>query len=165
MMTTSANLIPAHIRAEIDKWLLRYPSDQKRSGVFEALRLVQEANGGWLTTELMDEVAALLQIPNIAVYEVATFYSLYFLTPVGKHMIDVCTNISCMMNGSKEIMDHLQNKLEVSIGGTSKDGQFTLRSVECLGACVGAPACQIGKKYHEHLTPQKMDEILAELKR
>lgn len=168
MITTSnieTPLISADIREKIAKWLLRYPADQKRSGVFEALRLVQEANGGSLTTPLMDEVATILEIPNIAVYEVATFYSLYFLQPVGKHMIDVCTNISCMLNGSAEIMQHLQRKLGVKTGGTTQDGQFTLRSVECLGACIGAPACQIGKKYHEHLTPAKMDEIIASLKR
>lgn len=162
MMTKSTFLSP-EICAQIDKWIERYPVEHKRSGVFEALRLVQEAHGS-LTDESMAAVAEYLDIPAIAVYEVATFYSMYFLKPVGKHVIDVCTNISCMLNGSSEIVDHLKQRLDVKVGGTSPDGCFTLRSVECLGACVGAPACQIGKKYHENLTTEKMDAILDELK-
>jgi len=162
-MTDAAKLLSPDIREHMDKWLLRYPSDQRRSGVFEALRVTQEANGGSLTVALMDAVAAYLGIPNIAVYEVATFYSLYYLTPVGKHMIDVCTNISCKLNGADKIVDHLKHKLKINLRETTADGQFTLRSVECLGACVGAPACQIGKKYYENLTPEKMDEILGKL--
>lgn len=162
-MTTEHSLLSPAICEHIDKWLLRYPPEQRRSGVFEALRVVQEANGGSLTTELMNAVADYLGIPHIAVYEVATFYSMYLLQPVGKHVIDVCTNISCMLNGSEEIVDHLKKRLGVELNGTSADGQFTLKSVECLGACIGAPACQIGKKYYENLTPEKMDEILGKL--
>lgn len=157
------DLLAPDIREHMDKWLLRYPPEQRRSGVFEALRVVQERNGGWLTTELMDAVAAYLGISNIAVYEVAAFYSMYFIHPVGKHMLDICTNISCMLNGSKEIMAHLKQKLQIDTNETTADGKFTLREVECLGACVAAPACQIGKKYYEKLTPEKMDEILEKL--
>ena len=156
-------ILPPDICEHIDKWLLRYPPEQKRSGVFEALRVVQERNGGSLTVELMNAVADYLGIPHIAVYEVATFYSLYFLQPVGKHMVDVCTNISCALRGADEIMSHLKKKLGVEINGTSADGKFTLREVECLGACVGAPACQIGKKYYEYLTKEKIDDILGKL--
>ena len=152
--------IPADIREQIDQWLLRYPPEQRRSGVFEALRLVQERNGGSLTVDLMNAVADYLGIPHIAVYEVATFYSLYFLQPVGKHIVDICTNISCALNGAEEILAHCKKRLGIDLNETTADGKFTLREVECLGACVGAPACQVGKKYYENLTTEKMDEIL-----
>ena len=153
-------IISKSAREHIDQWLKRYPADQRRSGVFEALRLVQEENNGSLTTELMDAVADYLGIPKIAVYEVATFYTMYFLTPVGKHVINVCTNISCKLNGSDQIVEHFQKRLGIKLNETTTDSKFTLKSVECLGACVGAPACQIGKAYYEHLTPEKIDEIL-----
>ena len=108
MTTENENkLLAPDIREHIDKWLLRYPSDQKRSGVFEALRVVQERNNGSLTVELMDAVAAYLGLPNIAVYEVATFYSMYYLNPVGRHVIDVCTNVSCSLNGAGKVLEHL----------------------------------------------------------
>jgi NADH-quinone oxidoreductase subunit E len=111
----------------------------------------------------MDAVAAYLGMPKIAVYEVATFYTLFDLQPVGKHKISVCTNISCMLNGSDQIVDYLQKKLDVKLGETTKDGKFTVRSVECLAACGGAPMMQIGREYHENLTPEKIDNILASL--
>lgn len=151
------------LRAKLDDWNLRYPPEQKRSGIFEALRLVQEQNQGSLTVELMDAVASYLDIPNISVYEVATFYSLYNLQPVGRHVIDVCTNISCSLNGSNRIVDHLKNTLKIGFNETTKDNQFTLREVECLGACVAPPVCQIGKQYYENLSPEKIDAILAAL--
>jgi NADH-quinone oxidoreductase subunit E len=155
------------IRKHIDQWLLRYPPEQKRSGVFEALRVVQEEHiqqgGTSLTVELMDEVADYLGIPRIAVYEVATFYSLYYLQPVGKHVIDVCNNISCQLNGAEQVLAHFKNKLGIELNETTPDGQFTLKEVECLGACTAAPMCQIGKQYYEHLTPEKIDEILVGL--
>jgi len=156
----SEQKLPADIREHIDHWLLRYPPEQKRSGVFEALRVVQERNGGSLTTEWMDAVADYLGIPHIAVYEVATFYSMYFLHPVGRRVIDVCNNVSCALNGADEIVGHLKKRLNIDVNETTTDGKFTLREVECLGACTAAPVCQIGKKYYEHLTIEKMDEIL-----
>jgi NADH-quinone oxidoreductase subunit E len=164
-MTTEneKNLLAPDIREHIDQWNLRYPPDQKRSGVFEALRVVQERNKGSLTVELMDAVAAYLGLPNIAVYEVATFYSMYYLNPMGKQVIDVCTNISCMLNGSEKILEHLKKRLGINLNETTKDGKFTLKEVECLGACIAPPVCQIGKKYYENLTPEKMDEILEGL--
>lgn len=151
-------------RAEIDKWVAKYPVDQKQSAVMPALRLVQEANGGWLTRELMDAIAEYLEMPPIAVYEVASFYSMYEHKPVGRHKICVCTNISCLLCGSEEVVAHLEKKLGIKMGQTTADGKFTLKEVECLGACVGAPMFQIGTDYHEHLTPEKIDLILDKLK-
>src|SRR5437867_1569340 len=101
-------ILSAHARAEIDRWLTRYPADQKRSGVLQALMIVQEENNGWLTEKLMDAVADYLKMSRIAVYEVASFYTMYNVKPVGRHVINVCTNISCMLNGSQKIVDHLK---------------------------------------------------------
>jgi NADH-quinone oxidoreductase subunit E len=165
MMTDNKQtILPENIRRQIDHWILRYPPEQKRSGVFEALRLVQDHNGGSLTTELMDAVAAYLDIPNIAVYEVATFYSMYELVPVGKYVINLCTNISCALRGSDEVLAHLQKKLGVAVGETTADGKYTLKEVECLGACVSPPVCQVGNKYFENLTVEKVDKLLEEWK-
>jgi NADH-quinone oxidoreductase subunit E len=152
------------VRHHLDQWLLRYPPNGKQSGVFEALRIVQEENKGFLTTELMDAVADYLSMPKIAVYEIATFYSLYHLSPVGNRVIDVCTNISCALNGADNILAHLQKRLGVNTNETTQDGDWTLREVECLGACIAAPVCQIGKKYYESLTIEKVDTILDQFK-
>lgn len=160
MSQGNTNLISAQARAEIDRWVAKYPPQQKQSAVMAALTIVQDENGGWLTRELMDAVAAYLEMEPISVYEVATFYSMYSLKPVGRHKINVCTNISCMLCGSDEIVVHLENKLGVRMGGTTPDGKFTLRGVECLGACAGAPMFQVGRQYHENLTPAKIDAIL-----
>jgi len=148
------------VRKEIDRWIAKYPDEWKQSAVMAALRLVQDENGGYLTEELMDKVAAYLDMPPIAVYEVATFYSMYELKPVGKHKICVCTNISCMINGSDRVVDHMEKKLGIKLGQTSDDGKYTLKEVECLGACGGAPMFQIGNKYYENLTPELVDSIL-----
>ena len=149
--------------ATIDAWIAKYPPEQKQSAVMGALTAVQEANGGWLTTELMDGVAAYLDMSPVAVYEVATFYSMYELKPVGQNKLCVCTNISCMLRGSDDIAAHLENKLGIKFGETTSDKKFTLKEVECLGACGGAPMMQIGREYHENLTPENVDEILAKL--
>jgi len=159
----SPAVLSANARQQIDHWVQKYPPDQKQSAVIAALTIVQDENGGWLTTELMDGVAAYLGMPKIAVYEVATFYTMFELEKVGRHKICVCTNISCMLCGSDEIMQHLKQKLGIDVGQTTEDGKFTLKSVECLAACGGAPMMQIGRDYHEHLTPQKVDDILAGL--
>jgi NADH-quinone oxidoreductase subunit E len=150
-------------RTEIDAWIAKYPPEQKQSAVMGALSIVQEANGGYLTTELMDAVAEYLEMAPIAVYEVATFYSMYELKPVGKHKICVCTNVSCMLCGSDDIVAHLKQKLNIGFGETTVDNKFTLKEVECLGACGGAPMMQIGKTYYENLSSEKIDEILAKL--
>ncbi len=157
------SLLSASTREHIDKWIKRYPAEQKQSGVFEALRLVQEENNGSLTVELMDAVADYLGMPAIAVYEVATFYTMYRLQPVGRHVIEVCTNVSCMLNNVDRVVDHLKQRLGIDLNETTADGKFTIKEVECLGACVSAPVCQVGKKYYEHLTPEKVDEMLKVL--
>lgn len=157
------SILSDHVRAEIDRWIMRYPPEQKRSGVLEALRFAQEDNGGSLTIELMDAVADYLDMPKIAVYEVVSFYTMYNTKPVGKHVINVCTNISCMLSNSEKILKHLEKRLEIRLNQTTPDGKFTLREVECLAACINAPVAQVGKKYYENLTPEKIDAMLDEL--
>lgn len=149
-------------RTAIDHWIAKYPPDQKQSAVMSALRIVQEGRG-WLTTPAMDAVASYLDMASIAVYEVATFYSMYELKPVGRNKISVCTNISCLLCGCDRIVQHLESTLSIKVGETTADGKITLKAVECLAACAGAPMMQVNKTYHEHLTPAKVDAILAEL--
>ena len=160
---TLINLLSDEVQKEIDHWVEKYPQEQKQSAVMAALRIVQDENGGCLKDELMDAVAEYLDMPRIAVYEVATFYSMYEHKPVGRHKICVCNSISCLLNGSHELLDHLQGKLGVKPGEVTADGKFSIKEVECLGACVGAPAVMIGKDYYENLTPEKIDELLEEL--
>lgn len=148
----------------IDQWLTKYPPNQRQSAVLYALKIVQEDNNGWLTEPLMDAVAAYLGMPKIAVYEVASFYSMFELKPVGKHKISVCTNISCMLCESDKIVEHLKRRLGIDFGETTPDGLFTLKEVECLAACGGAPAMQIDTEYHEKVSPDKIDIILDALK-
>lgn len=159
-----AELIAPESRAQIDRWIAKYPPEQKQAAVMAALNIVQQQNGGWLTTESMDAVAEYLQMPRIAVYEVASFYTLYDLEPVGRHKIYVCTNISCMLCGSDMIVEHLQKKLGIKLGQTTPDGKFTLKESECLAACGGAPMFMVDQTYYENLTPDKVDAILARLK-
>ena len=159
----AAVLLSQEVRDEIDLWIRKYPEEQKQSAVMAALRIVQENNEGYLTTELMDAVAEYLEMPRIAVYEVATFYSMYEHKPVGRHKICVCNSISCLLNGSEELLAYLENKLGVKPGEVTGDGKFSIKEVECLGACVGAPAMMIGKQYYEKLTPETIDKILDEL--
>lgn len=148
--------------AQIDREIAKYPPERKQSAVMAALRIAQEEHG-WLSEPLMDFVAQLLAMRPIQVYEVATFYSMYDLKPVGKHKICVCTNISCMLRGSEQVVKHLEAKLGIRMGETTADGRFTLKEVECLAACGGAPMFQIGKKYYENLAPDRIDEILGGL--
>lgn len=164
-MTKENSIIPKLIQDEIDHWLTKYPPDRKRSAVLIALRLVQQHNGGWLTVELMDAVADYLDLPKIQVYEVVSFYSMFQTKPMGKHKVAVCNSISCMLNGSGKILEHLQKTLQIKIGETTADEMFTLKEVECLAACVGAPMLQIDDRtYHEHLTPEKVDQLIAEIR-
>ncbi|HEY9017478.1 NADH-quinone oxidoreductase subunit NuoE [Thiomicrospira sp.] len=157
------NIIQGDVKTRIDRWLARYPDDQKQSAVIAALRIVQEVNGGHLTRDLMDQVAAYLDMTPISVYEVATFYSNFEHKPVGRHKICLCTNISCMLRGSDELLDYLQKKLGVGVGEVTQDGKFSIKKVECLGACGGAPMMQIGKVYYEDLTETRLDDILDNL--
>lgn len=146
---------------EIDHWISKYPADEKQSAVMAALRIVQEEHG-YLKTELMDAVAEYLEMPPIAVYEVSSFYTMYEHEPAGKNLINVCTSISCKLCGSAEIINHLEKKLGVKLGETTIDRCYTLRSVECLGACVNAPMMQVNKDYHENLTPEIIDNVLEQ---
>lgn len=154
-------LMSADRMKEIDHWIAKYPADQKQSAVMSALRIVQEEHGH-LTQELMDAVADYLGMPPIAVYEVASFYTMYESQPIGRHLVNVCTNISCLLRGSAKVVDHLEKKLDVKLGETTVDGRFTLRSVECLGACVNAPMMQVDKDYHENLTTESIDTVLEQ---
>ena len=163
MTENPASILSAKVCADIDRWITRYPVEQKRSGVMQALMFAQEENNGWLTPELMDAVADYLDMPRIAVYEVASFYTMYNLEPVGRHVIHVCTNISCMLNGAEDILAHIKQRLQIELNETTTDGKFTLKEAECLAACVSAPMFQINKKYYEHLNQDKVDTILNEL--
>ncbi|RMD80425.1 MAG: NADH-quinone oxidoreductase subunit NuoE [Gammaproteobacteria bacterium] len=161
-MSRAEELLSPEIRARIDRWVAKYPPERKQSAVMAALRIVQEEHG-WLSNELMDAVADYLDMPPVSVYEVATFYSMYDLEPVGRHKICVCTNISCMLRGAEDVVRHLEERLGIKMGETTPDGRFTLKEVECLAACGGAPMFQIGKRYYENLTPEKIDAILDSL--
>lgn len=150
-----------HAKTEIDKWLKKYPEDRKQSAVLAALREVQHENNGFLTPQKMDAVAAYLDMPKIAVYEVASFYSMYELKPCGKHSIAVCTNISCMLRGANKILSHIEQKLGIKVGESTADGVFYLKQEEeCLAACSAAPMMQIDHVYYENLDPEKIDKIL-----
>jgi len=160
MNVVTESVITGSVKERIDQWIARYPEDQKQSAVMASLRIVQETQGGYLTPELMDQVAAYLDMPPAAVYEVATFYSNYEHQPVGKHKICVCNSVSCMLRGSEEILAHLENKFDIKSGEVSHDGRFSIKKVECLVACGGAPMMQIGKTYYENLTESSVDKIL-----
>jgi len=147
---------------EVQRIINFYPEGKQKSAVIPVLHLAQEEFGGWLSTETMDYVASLLNLAPIEVYEVATFYSMYNLKPVGKYMFEVCQTGPCMLNGSDDIIKYIHDKLGIKPGETSADGMFTLKTVECLGACGYAPMMQMGKNYREHLTKDKVDAIIAE---
>lgn len=147
---------------EVQRIINFYPEGKQKSAVIPVLHLAQLEFGGWLSSETMDYVASLLQLEPIEVYEVATFYSMYNLKPVGKYMFEVCQTGPCMINGSDEIVKYIYDKLGIKPGETSEDGMFTLKTVECLGACGYAPMMQMGKNYREHLTKEKVDAIINE---
>ncbi len=154
-------LMPSARMDEIDQWITKYPREEKQSAVMSTLRIVQEEYG-YLTPELMQAVAEYLVMPAIAVYEVASFYTMYERSPIGRHLINVCSNISCKLSGSAEVVNHLEKKLAIKCGETTADGRYTLRTVECLGACVNAPMMQVDKDYHESLTADKIDQVLEQ---
>ena len=157
-------MISDQAKKEIDIWVAKYPEGRQSSAVMEALKIVQAENGGSLANDLIKAVADYLDMPRISVQEVATFYENYNHQPVGKNVIRFCHNISCMLNGADDLISYLETKLAVKTGEVSKDGLVSVKKVECLGACVGAPMCQIGDKYYENLTEQRIDEILDSLK-
>ena len=163
-MSGTADVLSAHVREEIDRWVAKFPEGRQRSAVIAALQAAQHENQGFLTPEIMDAIAGYLDLPAIQVYEVATFYSMFETQPVGRHSISVCTNISCMLRGSDEIVAHLESKLGIKTGESTPDGKYYLkREEECLAACCGAPMMMIDHHYYEHLTPEKVDEVLETL--
>jgi NADH-quinone oxidoreductase subunit E len=156
--------LSAHVRAEIDHWLAKFPADRKRSAVIAALHAVQHEKGH-LPQLSMDAVAGYLGLPPIQVYEVASFYSMFETRPCGRHHISVCTNISCMLCGGEDILAHLEKRLGVKVGESTADGRFYLKQEEeCLAACNGAPMMMVNHVYFEHLTPAKVDQILDDHK-
>jgi NADH-quinone oxidoreductase subunit E len=151
-----------HKLKKVQEIMSRYPEGKQKSALLPVLHLAQEEFGGWLDVPVMDYVANLLNIEPIEVYEVASFYSMYNLKPVGKYLFEVCQTGPCMLNGSDDIIAYIKEKLNIRVGETSADGLFTLKTVECLGACGYAPMMQMGKNYREHLTKQKVDEVIAQ---
>jgi NADH-quinone oxidoreductase subunit E len=152
-------------RGKVNEIISRYPEGKQKSALIPLLHLAQEEFGGWLSIEIMDYVASLLNLASIEVYEVATFYSMYNLKPVGRYMFEVCQTGPCMLLGSDDIIAYIGEKLNIKPGETTADGMFTLKTVECLGACGYAPMMQLGKYYREHLTKEKVDEIIEECRR
>jgi NADH-quinone oxidoreductase subunit E len=151
--------------AKVKELIARYPDGKQKSAILPILHMAQEHFGGWLSTEVMDYVAELLNILPVEVYEVATFYSMYNLRPVGKYVFEVCQTGPCMINGSEEIIQYIKTTLAINVGETTSDGMFTLKTVECLGACGYAPMMQMGKTYREHLTKEKVDSIISECRK
>jgi len=156
-----AELLNEETREKIDAWVAKFPADQKRSAVIQALIAAQEQNGGWITDELCEAVADYLDLPPVWALEVASFYSMFHRHETGRHKVNICTNISCWLNGAEELVGHIEKKLGTRLGGTTDDGRITLVvEEECLAACCGAPMMVVDGHYHENLTPEKADEIL-----
>lgn len=146
---------------EIQDMIKRFPEGKHKSTLIRILHMAEEDFGGWLSIETMNYVAEILNIQPIEVYEVATFYTMFNLEPTGKYVFEVCRTGPCMLVGSDNIISYIEDKLEIKVGETTKDGMFTLKTAECLGACGYGPMLQCGKKYHEHLTKERVDEIIA----
>jgi NADH-quinone oxidoreductase subunit E len=160
-----AGVLSSHLKEDIDHWLAKFPPDRKRSAVLAALRAAQHENHGYLTREQMDAIAEYLQLPAIQVYEVATFYSMFETKKVGRHHVSVCTNISCMLCGGEELLEHVERRLGIKVGESTPDGRFFLKKEEeCLAACTGAPMMMVDHVFYENLTPEKVDEILDQHK-
>lgn len=147
---------------KVHEIIARYPEGKQKSALLPVLHLAQESFGGWLDAPTMDYVAQLLSIKPIEVYEVATFYTMFNTKPVGKYLLEVCHTGPCMLRGSDDIIDYIKETLHINAGETTADGMFTLKPAECLGACGYAPMMQLGKYYKEHLTKEKVDEIIAQ---
>jgi NADH-quinone oxidoreductase subunit E len=159
-MSTPAELSD-HVIEEIEHWKSRFPKGRERSAVISALHAVQHENQGYLAAEQMNAVAEYLGLPTIQVYEVATFYSMFQTRPVGRHNVSICTNVSCMLRGADDIVEHVENKLGIRLGDSTEDGRIYLkREEECLAACCGAPMMMVDHKYHENLTKEQVIEIL-----
>ena len=155
------NMLNENTRATIDHWVSKFPPDKKRSALIQSLIAAQEQNGGWITRELTEAVADYLELPPVWAHEVVSFYSMFFTQPVGRHKVNICTNISCWLNGAEDMLAHAENKLGVKLGGTTEDGRVTLvREEECLAGCCGAPMMVVDGHYHEHLDIEQLDAIL-----
>lgn len=162
--TAQNSLLSAHAIEEIEHWKAKFPDGKQQSALLSALQIVQHENNGFLTTELMDAIADYLNLSKIAVYEVASFYSMYELKEVGRHNIAICTNISCMLMGSDKIVEYIENKLGIKTGESTEDGKYFLKcEEECLAACSSGPMMQVNHVYHTDLTPEKIDKILDAL--
>lgn len=157
----SAAMLTDKTRHTIEHWVAKFPPDRKRSALIQSLIAAQEQNGGWITPELTEAVAAYLELPPVWAHEVVSFYSMFFTRPVGRHKINMCTNISCWLNGAEQLVAHAEQKLGVKLGGTTADGRVTLvREEECLAGCCGAPMMVVNGHYHESLDRDKLDAIL-----
>ena len=164
-MVSKLALLSEKTRSEIDHWVAKFPPGRQRSASLAALRAAQEQNEGYLTADLMDAVAEYLKLPPIQVYEVASFYSMFETHPCGRHHVSICTNISCLLRGGEELLEHAQRKLGIRTNQSTSDGRiFLKREEECLAACTGAPMMMVDHVFHEHLTPEKLDAILDALK-
>ena len=158
---SAAVFLSDHVKEEIEHWKTRFPQGKERSVVISALHAVQHENDGYLTAELMNAVADYLDLPTIQVYEVATFYSMFQTQPVGRHNVAICTNVSCMLRGADDIVEHIEGKLGIKLGESTDDGRIYLkREEECLAACCGAPMMMVDHKYFENLTNEQVDKIL-----
>lgn len=156
----SAMLTEATLKT-IDHWVAKFPADKKRSALIQALMAAQEQNGGWISRELTEAVAAYLDLPPVWAHEIVSFYSMFFDQPVGRHKVNLCTNISCWLNGAEDLLAHAENKLGLKLGETTEDGRISLvREEECLAGCCGAPMMVVDGHYHENLNIEKMDAIL-----
>jgi NADH-quinone oxidoreductase subunit E len=164
-ITTNTRSFSPATMEEVNRIIKMFPEGKHKSALLRILHLAQDEFGGWLSPETMDYVASILNLKSIEVYEVATFYSMYNLNPVGKVLFEVCRTGPCAIVGAEKIVKHIEDKLNIKTGETTKDGMFTLKQVECLGACGYAPMMQCGAIFHEHLTPQKVDELIEEYRR
>ena len=161
---SESDLLSDHVKEEIEHWKARFPEGRQRSAVISALHAVQHENQGYLTAELMNAVAAYLELPTIQVYEVATFYSMFQTKPVGRHNVAICTNVACMLRGADDLVEHVEGRLGIKLGESTEDGRIYLkREEECLVACCGAPMMMVDHKYYENLTQERVDEILDSL--
>lgn len=155
------DLLSTETCQKIEHWLTKFPAEGKRSAMIQALLAAQEQNGGWLSKDMIEAVADYLQLPPVWAYEVASFYSMMVTEPVGRNKVNICTNISCWLNGAEDLVSHVEKKLGIKTGETTADNRITLiKEEECVAACVGAPMMLVNGHYHENLDIQKLDEIL-----
>ena len=160
-ISSGVDMLTEETQKMIDHWVSKFPEDKQRSALIQSLMAAQDQNGGWITRELTEAVAGYLELPPVWAHEVVYFYSMFFTGPVGRHKVNICTNISCWLNGAEDIVSHVENKLGVKMGETTADNRITLIvEEECLAACCGAPMMVVDGHYHENLDTDKIDQIL-----